>query len=364
MRKLRLAVVGVGHLGKEHARILSGFPDVELVGVVDANPAQARAIAEKCGTKAYSDARGLIDQVDAASIVVPTSLHRAAAGDFIRAGVPLLIEKPLAASLAEADELADHASQFGVMLQVGHIERFNPAFMELEARPFRPQFLEAERMGLFSGRAMDVGVVLDLMIHDIDLTLALVKSKVKDVQASGVAYFGGHEDIAHARLTFENGAVAQLKASRVSPNPSRKMSGFGAEGSFEIDFAQRSLRLTQPSFRLRQFGLDFRRLDQPQIAAVKDRLFTEHFETLELSRKDGDQLTLELRHFLDCVRTGDQPKVNGLAGLQAVAVAHQILEALAEHRWAGGFEECGPKELLPLAQGRLFEPAAPIAKAA
>ena len=362
MNKLRLAVIGVGHLGKEHARILSGFPDVELVGVCDANPAQAQAIAEKHGTKAYSDPRQLIDHVDAACIVVPTSLHRTVASDFIRAGIPLLIEKPLAASLAEAEELIDQASQYGVALQVGHIERFNPAFMELESRKLAPQFMEAERLGLFSGRAMDVGVVMDLMIHDIDVALTLANCPVKSVEAIGVALFGGQEDIAHARLTFESGAIAHLKASRVSPTQSRKMSGFGAEGTFEIDFAQRSIRLMQPSRRLRQFGLDFRRLDAPQIATVKERLFNEHLETLELSRKDGDQLTLELRDLVDSVRQGRQPKVNGQAGLRAVAVAQQILEAMAQHAWAGGQDEKGPRELLTLSQGRLFEP--PAAKAA
>ena len=302
--------------------------------------------------------------MDAASIVVPTSLHRNVAGEFIRAGVPVLVEKPLAASLAEAEELADQASRYGVTLQVGHIERFNPAFTELARRPLRPQLIEAERLGLFSGRAMDVGVVMDLMIHDLDLVLALVRSPVKDVEAMGVSLFGGHEDIAHARLRFENGAVAQLKASRVSPSPSRKMNCFGAEGFAEIDFAQRSLRLTQPSRRLRQFGIDFRRMDPTQIAAAKDRLFSDHLETLELSRKDGDQLTLELREFVDCVKQGRQPQVSGVEGLQAVALAHRILEAMADHAWAGGFEDRGPKGLLSLSHGQLFEPAAAAVRAA
>ena len=364
MRKLRLAVVGVGHLGKEHARILGGMGDVDLVAVVDKNPAQARAIAEKCGTKSCTDARELIGLVDAVSIVVPTALHRAVAGDFIRAGIPLLVEKPLAASFAEAAELVDLASKYGVLMQVGHIERFNPAFTELERRPLRPQFIEAERMGIFSGRAMDVGVVFDLMIHDIDLALHLARSPVQQVEAVGMALFGGHEDIAHARLVFENGAMAHLKASRISATSSRRLSCFGAEGFAEIDFAQRQLKLTQPSYKLRREGVPFARLNATQIGAVKERLFVDYLETLDLSRKDGDQLTLELRHFLDCIRLGRQPKVSGGEALRAIEVATRIVEALQKHRWAGSTAAIGPQELQLLSQGQLFDPGMETAKAA
>lgn len=361
MRKLRCAVVGVGHLGKEHARILAGLPDVELVAVADANPDQGQAIAQKLGTRYVADSRELIGLVEAASIVVPTSLHRAVAGEFLKAGVPLLIEKPLAASLAEAAEMVDLASKYGTLLQVGHIERFNPAYVELKQRPLRPQYLQAERLGLFSGRAMDVGVVLDLMIHDLDLVLDLVPQPIVRIEAQGIALFGGHEDLAQARLTFRDGTVADLKASRVNPQPVRRLACWGAEGFAELDFAQRTLRLMQPSPELRREGIDFRRLPLQQTLQVKEQLFTRHLPSVELQRKEGDQLTLELREFLDCVRHGRQPRVSGVEGLRAVEVAHLVLRAMAEHRWAGGLDEAGPRQLLQLSQGDLFEPYTPAA---
>jgi predicted dehydrogenase len=364
MRKLRLAVVGVGHLGKEHARILAGMNDVDLVAVVDKNPTQARLIAEKCGTKSCTSARELVGLIDAACIVVPTAQHLAVARELIRGGIALLVEKPLAPNLAEAEELVDLASKYGVLLQVGHIERFNPAFLELEQRPLRPQLIEAERQGLFSGRALDVGVVLDLMIHDIELALCLARSRVREVEAVGVSLFGGHEDVADARLRFENGVMAHLRASRVSSRSSRKLWCLGAEGFAEIDFAERRLNLTQPSHRLRSEGIEFDRLTPRQIGEVRERLFVDYLESLEITRKEGDQLTLELRHFLNCIRQDRQPKVSGREGLQAVAVATQIIEAMNRREWAYGHSAKGPKELLPLTRGQLFEPGRDAARVA
>ncbi len=333
MMKLRMAVVGVGHLGKEHARILSSLPEVELIGVVDANPAQAETIAQRCRTEAFTDHRHLLRQVDAVSVVVPTSHHRSVASDFIRAGVPCLIEKPLAASLPEAEELVDLASRHGVMLQVGHIERFNPVVQDLEKRPLRPKYIEAERLGVFSGRALDVGVVFDLMIHDLDLILAMVRSEVTHIQAVGASLFGRHEDLANARLTFANGCIATVTASRVSMKPSRTMRLIGAEGMACLDFAQRQALLLQPSAKMRRQGVDPRQLDAAGLAQLKERLFGQVIERRELNLKDGDQLTMELQHFIDCVRTGSQPKVTGIDGLRAVRLATQIVDHMQRHAW-------------------------------
>src|SRR5438105_12135407 len=169
MKRLRMAVVGVGHLGKEHARILAGLPEVELVAVADVNAEQAQAVARRHGTQALADYWPLLNLVDAASIAVPTSLHVEVAREFLRRGIPILVEKPLAADLAGADELTALARQTGTLLQVGHIERFNPAFEELQRRAIQPLMVRAERVGPFTGRSADVGVVLDLMIHDLDL---------------------------------------------------------------------------------------------------------------------------------------------------------------------------------------------------
>ncbi|MBI1918194.1 MAG: Gfo/Idh/MocA family oxidoreductase [Planctomycetes bacterium] len=224
MERLRLAVIGVGHLGKEHARILAGFPDVELAGVADTRTEQAEAVARRCSTRPFTDHRRLLDEhPNAAVVAVPTVHHHAVAVDCLRAGVSLLVEKPLAASLEEADELVALAQRARVVLQVGHIERFNPAFEELARRPLQPKLVHCQRFSPFSGRSLDIGVVLDLMIHDLDLLLALVRAPVRDVSAVGLSLLGGHEDLAQARIIFENGCVAHLSASRVHTGPVRRM---------------------------------------------------------------------------------------------------------------------------------------------
>jgi predicted dehydrogenase len=353
MPRLRLAVIGVGHLGKEHARILAGLPEVELVGVADANVDQARAVAGRCGTRPYADYWPLLNLVDAAVVVVPTTHHHAIAADFLRRGIPLLVEKPLAATLAEADALVDLARAHHTLLQVGHIERFNPAFEDLSARPLQPKYVACQRLGPFTGRSTDIGVVLDLMIHDLDLLLALVRSPVRAVEALGVTLFGGHEDVANARLTFANGCVADVTASRASPAPQRRMHLWAPEGYVALDFARRHLTLVQPSAPLRGRTLNVARLDP---ARFKEELFGRHLKVLELDRREGDQLTRELQDFVHCVRTGTRPRVSGEDGRDAIALATRILESIQMHAWngnAGG--PAGPLDL-PAPLGPLFPP--------
>ena len=363
MTRLRLAVIGVGHLGKEHARILANLPDVELVGVVDRRALQAVHVAERCRSHAHVDHTGILAQVDAAVIAVPTQQHHAVAVDFLRQGIPLLIEKPLAMDVAQASELADLAEQKGVPLQVGHIERYNPAFEELQRCPLRPRFISAERLGGYTGRSSDVGVVLDLMIHDLDLVRALVGAPLRCVEALGVSVLGGHEDVAQARLTFANGCVAQLAASRVHPAPLRRMQVWGAEGFVGIDFAKRHLSLMQPADHLRRGPFDARRLDAAELATFRNDLFGKHIEVQELDCAGGDQLTLELQDFLRCVRTGARPRVDGAAGRDAVALAWAVLDSLRAHAWEGDASgPVGPAQL-PAPQGSLFVPAAPGAAA-
>lgn len=359
MGKLRVGVVGVGHLGKEHARILSGMPDVELVGVADVNADQARTIAQRCQTTPFTDFHDLIPLVDAACIVVPTVHHCRTASAFIHAGKAVLVEKPLAPTAFEAEQMVDLAWRQGVIMQVGHIERFNPAFVDLEKRPLQPKFIQAERLGLFTGRALDVGVVLDLMIHDLDLIMALVGSSIQHVEALGVSVFGVHEDLAHARLHFTNGCVATLTASRVARQGRRLMQLFGPEGLAAIDFGQRRVEYLQPTGALRQ--TDVRQLDAAGLAQFRETLFTEAFESRALDLKEGDQLTAELRHFVDCVRQGRTPKVSGADGLAVVALAERVLASLRFHAWEGDpHGHVGPCHL-PAAQGRLFMPDLPAA---
>ncbi len=315
MGRLRVGVVGVGHLGKEHARILAGLPDVQLVGVADVNLAQARAVAARCGTRAFGDYRPLIGGVDAAVIAVPTVHHHAVAGEFLHHGVPLLVEKPLAVNLPQAEELVGLARRHGALLQVGHIERFNPAFEELQRRPLRPRFVQAQRLSGFTGRSTDIGAVLDLMIHDLDLLLALVGAPVREVRATGLTLLGGREDVAEAHLTFANGCTAHLTASRVNPAPYRRMQVWGPEGHAGVDFARRQVTLAQPT------------LGGPAEPPL---------QTLELDRNQGDQLTRELQEFVHSLRTGARPRCGGEEGRDAVAVADRILACIAEQAGAPG----------------------------
>lgn len=351
----RLAVVGVGHLGKEHARILSAMPGVELVGVADPNRPQADAIAQKGGCRAFADHRDLIGQIHGAVVAAPTSHHHAVAMDLLRAGVHLLIEKPLASSLPQARELVETAR--GLVLQVGHIERFNPAFEELQALPLRPRYVHAERCGGFTGRSTDIGVVLDLMIHDLDLVLALVRSPVERVEAMGVAVLGGHEDIAQARVTFAGGCVADLVASRVHPEPRRRMQVWGAEGYAGVDFAKRSITLMQPGESLRSGKIDSRRLDPSVVAGLKTELFGRFVQSVELDCNQpprADQLTCELQEFVRCVETGAAPRADGRAGHDAIELASRVLDSLRSHAWGEG--AVGPNQL-PAPRGPLFTPA-------
>jgi predicted dehydrogenase len=330
-----MAVIGVGHLGKEHARILGGLPEVDLVGVADVNWEQAQTIGRRVGTKVFSDHQQLIGQVDAAVVAVPTSFHYPVALEFLRQGVPLLVEKPLALNLAQADELVDLAQKQQTILQVGHIERFNPAFEDLVHRPLQPKLILSERIGPFTGRSTDIGVVLDLMIHDLDVMLALAQTPVQTVQAVGLTVFGGKEDVAHARLTFANGCVANVMASRASPVSQRRMQIWGPEGYASLDFAARRLTLIQPSEHVRRSGLDPSRLDPASRAMLKDQLFARHMQMLEVAPRWGDALTAELKDFIRCVKTGAKPKVSGEEGRNAIALATRILESIQAHSWQG-----------------------------
>ncbi len=223
MKRLRLGVVGVGHLGQHHARILASIPGVELVGVADADAGRAAAVAAKCGTTALPDYRQLLDAVNAVTVAVPTFLHREVAGAFLARGIATMVEKPMAGTLAEAEQLAALARVSGAVLQVGHIERFNPALDALGQLPIRPKYITAERLSTYTFRSTDIGVVFDLMIHDLDLLLSMIAAPVRSVAAVGLSLFGEHEDVANARIEFEDGSVANVTASRASYTAVRKM---------------------------------------------------------------------------------------------------------------------------------------------
>lgn len=356
MNRTRIAVVGVGHLGKEHARILSKLPEAELVGVADVNINHAQMIADRCGTKAYDSHEDLLDIVDAVSIAAPTLYHHKVARDFLERGIPVMVEKPITTTLAQAEELVEIANSQNIPLQVGHIERFNPAFEELTRRPINPKLIESERHGPFTGRSTDIGCVLDLMIHDLDLILSLVRSPVEDVYALGAMAFGGHEDIVNARIRFENGCVACVTASRISPKPKRKLRIWAPEGYAGIDFVDKRLTLVQPSDAVRRRGLSQSELDPARRDQLRADVFSKHMETLELDcTREMDQLTAELKHFVHCVQTGRRPRVSGDDGRDALALADRILASVQRHPWNGQHDNhIGPKHM-PAPLGKLFE---------
>ncbi len=310
MKKLKCAVIGVGYLGKFHAEKYASLPDCELVAVVDVDASVAGRVASGYGAKSYTDYRELLGQVDAVSIVVPTTYHHAVAKDFLQAGAHVLVEKPITVTVAEADELIELAKMRQLVLQVGHLERFNPAVLGLETDE-KPLFIESHRLSPFNPRANDVSVVLDLMIHDIDIILALVDSELERIDASGTAVLTGGTDIANARLLFANGCVANVTASRISMKMERKMRMFRPSSYVSVDFQNRVLTKHRTGTKEMFPGI-------PEIV------------TEESVFESGDALLEEIKHFVNCIQTGDNPLVSGEAGKRALATAIQITRLLGE----------------------------------
>ena len=309
MKKLKCAVIGTGYLGKFHAQKYASLPDCELIAVVDINQSIAEEIASEHGAKAFTDYRDLLGEVDAVSIVVPTSLHHQVSKDFLNAGVHVLVEKPITVTVAEADELIAIAQKKNLILQVGHLERFNPAILGLDENESKPLFIEAHRLSPFNPRANDVSVVLDLMIHDIDIILALVDSEVERIDASGTAVLTQGTDIANARLTFKNGCVANVTASRISMKMERKMRMFRPCSYISIDFQNKVLTKHRTGEKEMFPGI-------PEI------------ETEESVFEGGDALLEEIKHFVNCIQTGENPLVSGEAGKRALETAIQITQLL------------------------------------
>lgn len=309
MNALTCAVIGAGYLGRFHAEKYAALDGCELVAVVDSNPDAARAVAEKNHTRALTDYRELLGQVDAVSIVVPTSLHFQVARDFLAGGAHVLVEKPITVTVDEADELIALAKTRDRRLMVGHLERFNAALLGLDLVHEKPLFIESHRLAPFNPRANDVSVVLDLMIHDIDIILDIVDSEVERIDAKGVTVLTADTDIANARLTFRNGCVANVTASRASLKVERKMRMFMPNRYLSVDFQNRVLA-------------QYRKGEREMFPGVPEILSEESvFE-------NGDALMQEIKHFADCIRTGQEPLVSGVAGRRALATATEITRLL------------------------------------
>ncbi|MBI3898526.1 MAG: Gfo/Idh/MocA family oxidoreductase [Gammaproteobacteria bacterium] len=309
-KRIRVGVVGVGYLGSIHARIYSKMADVELVGVADVDRARVQEVGQQLGCRAYGDPHELIGQVDAVSIVVPTVYHAQVAQPFLDRGVHMLMEKPIAPTLDEATALVEQAERAGVIFQVGHLERFNAGIMELAARVQGPRFIEVHRLGTFVDRATDVDVVTDLMIHDIDIVLSLVQSPIRSIAANGIAVITEHVDIANARIEFENGAVANVTASRVSIKKFRRIRIFSRDQYYGLDYIDQNLEIVRAV---------------PDEAGGKwPKIVT---ETLAVT--PHPPLDTELSFFIDAVRTGRRPLVDGRVGIEALRVALLVKEKIA-----------------------------------
>lgn len=335
-QKLRMAVIGAGRLGTFHAQKLAARPDVELVAVVDPVAAQRNRLAAACHCQPLSHHQQLLHQIDAAVVAAPTTWHYQIARDLLQAGIHCLVEKPLTARLDQAEELVDLARQTGLVLQVGHVERFNPAFEAALPLVRNPKYIEAVRACSYSFRSTDIGVVLDLMIHDIELALALTHASVRRVEALGLSVLGGHEDVANARLEFANGCIATLSACRVGYEAVRRMHIWSPSGFASIDFAARTVRLVQPSQDVLQRRLHLENLSPEQIEYWKTHLAEKHLPCHQLQFPQVDALALEIDDFITSIQQGRSPRVPGYQGRNALAVAEKILEKISTHVWEDG----------------------------
>lgn len=310
---IRTAVIGVGYLGQFHAQKYANLPDSELIAVADADAGRAHEIAKPLGVQAVADYRELLGEVDAVSIVVPTSLHREVAGAFLEHGSHVLVEKPITTTVAEATELIELAAARQCILQVGHLERFNAVMLDLDKELAQPLFIESHRLAPFKPRGTDVSVVLDLMIHDIDIILNIVRSEVTRIDASGSPVLSDAVDIANARLQFASGCVANVTASRISTRTERKMRLFQEDAYLSVDFQERVLAV-------------YRRSANEQFPGVPD---IEHAET---RFDDGDALNTEIKLFLQAIRENTAPVVSGEDGRRALETATEIVRLVTQRQ--------------------------------
>jgi predicted dehydrogenase len=308
MSRIKIGVIGIGHLGVHHGRILSNLEDVELVGICDINEAQVRKFAKQYHTAAYTDYHQLLDKVDAISLAVPTPLHYQIAKEFIEHNVHCLIEKPITPALAEAEELVRLAGERNLILQVGHVERFNPAVLEAQKYVREPKFIEANRLGPYDPRVAHISVVLDLMIHDIDIVLYLVQDKIVSIDAVGAKVLSDFEDIANARIRFADGCVANISASRVSLKKFRKIRIFQKDSYLSLDYAKPGLKVYQKKKEL-VTSLGDIKVTYPRLAKL-------------------EPLGEELKHFVSCLKEGRTPQVTGEHGRDALQIALEIMRKI------------------------------------
>ncbi|MFC1556396.1 Gfo/Idh/MocA family protein [candidate division KSB1 bacterium] len=322
MKKVAVGIVGVGHLGLAHAKKYSAIEEAELVGFWDTDPLVRENMETELEMKSAGSLDELLEKVEAVSIVVPTTGHTSIALAAAEKGVHLFVEKPIASTLKEADDIINAAARHGVKLQVGHIERFNPAFRLLQDEVVDPRFIESHRLAAFNPRGLDVSVVLDLMIHDIDVILKLTGSPVSRIDASGVGIVSENFDIVNARLTFENGAVANITASRISQKKMRKMRLFQKDGYISMDFISGETEI----FSIEDAGTHFADTDIMPILDLSHQDIHKIVGYRKIRNDGRDSLELELRSFIDAIQNNTAPPVTGEEARTALAVALEIID--------------------------------------
>jgi len=308
---ISVGVIGVGRLGEHHARFLSTLPNAKLIGVYDIDAHRAQNIARSLGTKAYESGASLLRDIEAVTIAVPTPAHYAVAQECLEAGLHCLVEKPLTNTVEEAEDLIELAQKKNKILQVGHVERFNPAVVEMCKHVHQPVFIEANRLGPYDPRMAHIGVVLDLMIHDLDIVLSLVGKRVQRLDAIGAKVFSPHEDIAKATIFFEGGCRADISASRISFQKFRKIRVYQPDSYISLDYSERSLKIYKRK--------------RPRVESLKD------IQGIHPRLEKYDPLKMQLSHFLDCIRDGKKPLVSGQHGRDAIELAREILQAMEVH---------------------------------
>lgn len=335
MSALRLAVIGAGHLGRFHAKLAKNLPGVELVAVVDPVESACTALAQEVGTEAVGDYRKLLDRIDAAVVATPTCTHHVVVKALLSHDKHVLVEKPITPTAAEASELVTLAEERDVTLQVGHVERFNPVLNLARTELQDVKFLRATRNSGYTFRSTDIGVVLDMMIHDIDLALAIVDSPVVGVSAIGASVLGGHEDLVTAELRFASGCVAQLSASRVSPEQRRVMECYSATGMVALDFTTRQATFIRPRADVLAQTFAVESLSPAEKQAYRSDLFGELLQKTTAEAPAVNAIEQELVDFATAIRTQRPPQVTGAAGRDAVAIAERILGCIDRHQWDG-----------------------------
>ncbi len=299
MEKVKVGIIGVGYLGTQHARILSYLEKAELIGVADIDFKKAMVIGNRHGVKYYDNYENMLDEIDAGIVATPTSEHFAISMKLLKEGKSVLVEKPITETIEQAEELVSVADKNGLILQIGHLERFNPAVEALENLISEPKFIEVQRLGSFSARSLDIDVVLDLMIHDLDIIMALIKDEVKVIRSSGIHVLSDKIDITNARLEFASGCIATLTASRVHQGKVRKLRIFEPTSYYSIDYIDQEVKI---------FPLNGRQTD---------------IKTLKIKKEEP--LKKELQNFFRCIIDGKKRKVTGAEGLRALKLAYSVL---------------------------------------